>query len=121
MFFGMFSFYIFEKLFAYYTADFGCLVLNNRERTNDFNKMLSWYKGQYPLPSWSFSTFQDMCNFHNKFYVADALKTYDWTTYTGPTSLKLPSHLAPASKTTAGKGPGSKGRGRKGMQGALLN
>lgn len=64
---GMFpTFEIFQKFFNKCTADFGCMVIDNRSRSPDLSDKVFWYKAE--VPSDFTLGHKQFKNYHDKMY-----------------------------------------------------
>ena len=78
-FFGVFKTYNeFEEIFEYYCNNYGCLVINNLERSRDISKQVFWYKAEKHEP-WRLDA-GDMWVFHDMHYTGNARSSqkFNW-------------------------------------------
>ena len=96
---------MFAQALETYSENFGCLVLNNTERSNDLTKTVFWYRANPNRPDWRLG--RDMWKFHEQYYLhraASLPKQVDW------------SAAQPLAKATTLPGKRSTAGGKKNQQ-----
>ena len=99
MFFGVVpSFPVFDPIHKFYTDNYGILVLNNRERSQDEKKMLFWYTAKPIQEKWRLGPQAgDMYKFQEMHYVENKANIVDWNKFE-MSSLKKPETVTTKKK-----------------------
>lgn len=108
-FFGCFRrFAEFDQVMQYYTDKYGCLVMNNLERSGDILKTVYWYRANRDIPRFRLDAVGDMWKFHQEHYVGGISETakVDWD---NPTALATGADSSASAGDNKNKKSGSTG------------